>query len=199
MNELPAERAGHVTFGCLNNFCKINDGVLDLWRRVLNEVTDAHLLVLADPGSHRQWVIDRLGVSASRVEFSPRCPRSEFLTLFHRIDLALDTLPYNGHTTALEALYMGVPTVTLPGNTVVGRAGVSMMKNVELTEWIATTAQEYVAIAARFARDLPGLAKLRSTLRRRMEQSPLMDAEGFTRSMENAYRQIWRAWCQRQG
>jgi protein O-GlcNAc transferase len=131
-----------------------------------------------------------------RVDFADRQKRHEYLKFYHRIDIGLDTLPYNGHTTSLDSLWMGVPVVTLVGNTVAGRAGWSQLSNLKLPELAATSPQQFVSIAAGLAHDLPRLAELRRTLRTRMEASPLMDAGGFTRDMEAAYRQIWRTWCE---
>ena len=117
------------------------------------------------------------------------------MKLYHQIDLSLDPLPYNGHTTSLDAFWMGVPTLTLLGKTAVGRAGWSQLCNLDLKELAAETPQQYIAIAAQLAGDLPRLDDLRRTMRQRMLQSPLMDANRFARNMESVYRQIWRRWC----
>ena len=122
-------------------------------------------------------------------------PRRKYLELYHRIDLGLDTLPYNGHTTSLDSYWMGVPVVTLVGQTIVGRAGLSQLMNLQLPELIAHTPDQYVEIATNLASDLPRLSELRGTLRARMEQSPLMDAPRFARDIEAAYRTMWRTWC----
>jgi predicted O-linked N-acetylglucosamine transferase (SPINDLY family) len=198
VNDLPALSTGHVTFGCLNNFCKVNDGVLQLWARVLGAVPGSRLLVLADPGSHCQRVHGRfaqLGIAAERVEFIAKCRRAEYLKLYHRIDIGLDTVPYNGHTTSLDSLWMGVPVVTLVGQTVVGRAGLSQLSNVGLPELVAYSHEEYVEVATGLASDLGRLADLRRGLRARMQRSPLMDAPAFARGIEAAYRTVWRRWC----
>jgi predicted O-linked N-acetylglucosamine transferase (SPINDLY family) len=199
VGELPAQNAGFITFGCLNNFCKISQPTLDLWARALAQVPNSRLLLLAHPGSHRQRTIDYLlaqGVEAGRVEFVAPQPRGAYLRQYHRIDIGLDTLPYNGHSTSLDSLWMGVPVVTLVGNTVVGRAGFSQLSNLKLTELAAQKPEEFVQIAANLARDLPRLESLRASLRPQMEQSPLTDAVGFACGIESAYRQMWRAWCQ---
>jgi predicted O-linked N-acetylglucosamine transferase (SPINDLY family) len=109
------------------------------------------------------------------------------------VDIALDTFPYHGTTTTCEALWMGVPVVTLAGQTHASRVGVSLLSNLGHPEWIATSPEGYVKIAVELAGDLPRLAQLRSTLRGRMEASPLMDAPGFAREIEAAYREMWRA------
>jgi predicted O-linked N-acetylglucosamine transferase (SPINDLY family) len=119
--------------------------------------------------------------------------------LHHRIDLGLDTFPYNGHTTSLDSFWMGVPVVTLVGQRAVSRAGWCQLSNLGLPELAAQTAEQFVRIAVEIAKDLPRLEQLRSTLRRRMEQSPMMDAPKFARNIEAAYRRMWHTWCQRSG
>ena len=136
------------------------------------------------------------GISPDRIELIAFRPRPQYLELYHRIDVGLDTFPYNGHTTSLDSFWMGVPVITLVGKTVVGRAGLSQLTNLGLTELIARTPEQYVQIAAELAGDLPRLAELRRTLRARMQASPLMDGPRFARNVEAAYRQMWRNWCQ---
>src|SRR5262249_48653989 len=104
-------------------------------------------------------------------------------------------LPYNAHTTGLDSYWMGVPVITLVGNTVVGRGGLSQLSNLGLERFAATTPEEFVRIARGLAGDLPKLKDLRQGLRRRMKKSPLMDAVGFARGIEDAYRTMWRRWC----
>ncbi len=195
---LPALAAGRITFGCLNNFCKVNDQVLQLWSRVLRAVDGSRLLLLAPEGSAREFVLNALqreGVQPDRIEFVPRVSRPQYLELYHRIDLALDTIPCNGHTTSLDALWMGVPVVTLVGQTIVGRAGASQLMNLGLPELIAATPDEYVQIAAQLASTIPRLRELRLQLPDRMRTSPLMDASRFARDVEAAYREMWTRWC----
>lgn len=125
-NALPAEKNGYVTFGCLNNFCKVSDDTLCRWGQVMAQVPSSRLILLAPAGRHRQRIYDLLGrydVAAERIEFVEFQPRLQYLQTYHRIDICLDTLPYNGHTTSLDAYWMGVPVVTQVGHTVVGRAG----------------------------------------------------------------------------
>jgi protein O-GlcNAc transferase len=197
VNGLPARESGGITFGSLNNFCKVNAGVLSLWARVLGSVAGSRLIILAGEGSHRRRTVDALereGVEARRVEFVEFRPRREYLELYHRLDVALDTFPSNGHTTSLDALWMGVPVVSLVGDTPVSRAGLSQLTNLGLPELVARSEDEYVVIAKRLAGDLPRLAALRSTLRDRMKVSVLMDAPRFARNIEAAYRAIWERW-----
>jgi predicted O-linked N-acetylglucosamine transferase (SPINDLY family) len=201
VNELPALRDGCVTFGCLNNFCKINDPVLTLWARVLAEVPGSRFRLLAPRGRCREaflGAVEAKGVDLSRVEFMTKAPRSEYLTWYHGIDLVLDTFPYNGHTTSLDALWMGVPVVSLAGEHPVSRAGLSQMSNLGLPELVTSSPDEYVRIAVQLARDIPRLTELRRTLRPRMQASPLMDASTFARNIESAYRGMWQHWCENQ-
>jgi protein O-GlcNAc transferase len=197
-NDLPALAAGHVTFGCLNNFCKVSDDTLHRWGEVMARVPASRLILLAHAGSHRRRVYDLLGqcgVAAERIEFVAYQPRRKYLQTYHRIDLCLDTLPYNGHTTSIDSCWMGVPVVTQVGGTVVGRAGWSQLNNLGLTELAAFDERAFIDIATGLATDLPRLSQLRQTLRPRMEQSPLMDAKRYARAMESTYRQIWQSAC----
>ncbi len=191
VSALPALEAGAITFGCLNNFCKVNDGCLSLWAEVLRAVPRSRLLLRAPRGlarDHVLVVLQREGIAAERVEFVNMRPWPEYLKVYHRIDLGLDTLPYNGPTTSLDASWMGVPTLTLVGQTVVGRDGWSQLCNLGLKELAAETPEQIVALAAQLAGDLPRLQELRGTLRQRMSQSPLMDAPRFARNLERACR-----------
>jgi predicted O-linked N-acetylglucosamine transferase (SPINDLY family) len=198
VNSLPALEHGLVTFGSLNNFCKVNDACLALWSDVLRAVPKSRLLLLAPQGRARDHVLAELrqkGIAEARVEFVDRVPRQQYLHLYHRIDLCLDPVPCNGHTTSLDGFWMGVPTLTLVGDKAVGRAGWSQLCNLGLQELAAHTPEQYVALAAELAHDLPRLQELRRTLQQRMRQSPLMDGKRFARYVEQAYRQMWRTWC----
>jgi predicted O-linked N-acetylglucosamine transferase (SPINDLY family) len=195
INPPPAQTNGHVTFGCLNNFLKVNQQVVQLWARVLRAVMGSRLILLCPEGSARQSITEMFrkeGIQPDRIELIANQPRPQYLELYHRIDVGLDTFPYNGHTTSLDSNWMGVPVVTLVGQTIVGRAGLSQLTNLGLTALIAYSRERYVEIAARLAADLPRLAELRRTLRLRMQASPLMDAGRFARDIEAAYRQMWR-------
>jgi len=119
----------------------------------------------------------------------------DYFAAYNAIDIALDPFPYNGGTTTCDALWMGVPVVTLAGQLALARAGVSILTNSNLPELIAQSPDQYISIATTLARDLPRLAKLRSTMRDRLTKSPLMDAPTYTHGIESAYRQAWRNWC----
>ena len=201
VNPLPATTAGHITFGSLNNFCKVNEGVLALWSRVLGAVPGSRLLLLSNQGRHRDRVLGAFkehGVSPDRIGWFTPAPRRLYLEAYHRIDIGLDTFPYNGHTTSLDSFWMGVPVITLVGPTVVGRAGLCQAMNLGLPELVARSPDQYVELAVGLARDLPRLAGLRASLRQRLQASPLMDAPRFARHVEAAYRQMWLAWCQQE-
>jgi predicted O-linked N-acetylglucosamine transferase (SPINDLY family) len=197
VSPLPSLASGNITFGCLNNFCKINSAVLDLWARVMREVTHSRLLLLAKFGSHRQRTIDYLqeqGIGPDRVEFVPYLPRRDYLRQYHRIDIGLDTFPYNGHTTSLDSFWMGVPVITLVGQTPVARAGWCQLSNLDLVELAARDEQDFVAAAVQLAGDLSKLQQLRDSLRDRMKRSPLMDAPAFASGIEAVYRTMWKTW-----
>src|SRR5208282_799616 len=196
VNDLPALSRGYVTFGCLNNFAKVNPATLRLWSRVLREIHDSRLIMLCPPGEHRRQVIETLGVDPARIQFVATQARPDYLKTYLEIDLALDTLPYNGHTTSLDSFWMGVPVVTLVGPTVVGRAGWSQLNNLNLKELAAFEENDFVRLAVELSQDLPRLAELRGRLRGRMQQSPLMDAPRFTHGLETVFRQLWRDFCQ---
>jgi predicted O-linked N-acetylglucosamine transferase (SPINDLY family) len=195
---LPAMDSGRLTFGCLNSFSKVSSVILDGWIRLLRQVPDSRLILHAREGSHRQRTRDRLGaagVDPRRLEFVGFLPTTEYFRQYQRIDIALDTFPYAGGTTTCDALWMGLPVVTLAGQTAISRGGASILSTVGLESLVAQSADQYVRVAAQLAADLPALAALRDGMRARMRASPLMDAAGFARDVEAAYRQIWRRWC----
>ncbi len=199
VNELPALATGRVTFGCLNNFLKVNRAVLELWGRVLAAVPDSELLLLAPSTWAQEFALNELakqGIDPKRVRFEGLKWRADYLELYHRIDVALDCFPYNGHTTSFDAFWMGVPVVTLLGKTIVGRAGLCQAHHLDLRELVAETPDEYLHIAVGLARDLPRLRALRGELRARLVRSPLMDGPAFTRGLEQAYREAWRHSCE---
>ena len=199
---LPAGAAGPVTFGSFNNLPKLSDETLDLWAQVLLAVPESRLLLKArglDDPAIRRGVIARFalaGVDPARLRFAGRVrDYAGHMALYGEIDIGLDSLPYNGTTTTSEALWMGVPIVTLAGDRHCARVGASLLTRVGLEECIAATPEDYVAIAARLAVDRARLAELRGGMRARLHASPLMDPKGFTAALEEAYRGLWRGWC----
>lgn len=199
VGNLPAMEAGYVTFGSLNNFCKVNEPVLECWARALAEVPASRLLMLCPEGECQTRVMgmfDAHGVAAERIEFVTFKAWPDYVQLYQRIDISLDTFPCNGMTTTCHALWMGVPVITLQGATPFSRAGLSLLTVVGKREWVADSVECYVPIAAELAKDIPRLAAMRATLRERMRNSPLMDAPGFARNMEDAFGTMWRKWCE---
>ncbi len=197
VNDLPAKTNGYITFGCLNNFNKLNNLTIARWSAILNELPTSRLHLYAPEGAHRQRTLNTFkaqGISPDRITFFPRLPREQYLRLYCGIDIALDTLPYNAHTTGLDALWMGVPTVTLAGDRVTGRAGNSQLQNVGLPELVANNNSDYTAIACHLARDIPRLAALRQSLRSSLEKSPIMNAAAFTRALDEHFRAAWQRW-----
>jgi protein O-GlcNAc transferase len=196
--EPPALKNGYVTFGSLNNFCKMNVKVLQLWSRVLSSVPKSRLRVLAPAGEARRWmteVMQSLGIGADRVDFVSRQPRAGYVAELTRIDICLDTLPYSGHTTTLDAIWMGVPVISRVGRTAAGRAGASVLHHLDLNELAAGDDDQFVTAAVELSGDARRLAELRRVLRQRMQSSPLTDARRFAQNVEAAYRRIWQEWC----
>ena len=176
--------------------------VMTVWTRILQAVPGSHL-VLKSPGlgenTMQQMVREKfasLGIAPERLELLGRIPsRKSHLERYWSIDIGLDPFPYNGATTTCDALWMGVPVVTLAGKVHAGRVGVSQLSNLGLAELIGRTPDEYVAIASRLAADLEHLGTLRKELRARMMASPLTDARRFTTNLERAYLGMWKDWC----
>ncbi|MDP9172422.1 MAG: tetratricopeptide repeat protein [Planctomycetota bacterium] len=198
VNALPAQSAGHITFGCLNSFAKVSGPAIDLWIRILSALPGSRLILHAEEGSHQQRLLNQFeksGVNTDRVEFIVKQPFAQYLRNYGRIDIALDPFPYGGGITSCDALYMGVPLVTLEGNTATGRGGKSILSNLGLSRFVAKDPEEYLRVAVHLAGDLSALANLRSGLRALMEQSPLMRATEFARDVERAYREAWQRWC----
>ena len=195
---LPALDRRQITFGCLNNFAKVSQPTLNTWIKLLHAVPASRLLLHAPPGEHRTLLAEKLrhaGINPDRLHFAGKVPIAAYFQLYDQIDIALDTFPYAGGTTTCDALWMGVPVTTLAGKTAVGRGGVSILSNLNLTELVAESEEQYVRIAADLANDLSRLSELRSTLRSRMDQSVLTDAARFAKGMEAAYRQAWSVRC----
>jgi protein O-GlcNAc transferase len=200
---LPAEAVGTITFGSCNNAAKLNDRVFALWARVLKAVPRSRLLLkyvnwFANPSAQRR-ILDafaREGIDAQRIFFDgDRSARMRHLEILNRIDIALDPFPFNGCTTSFEALWMGVPVVTLAGERWLGRMGIGTLAAIGLEALAARDEDAYVAAAATLAGDLASLAQLRAGLRRRVQESLLVDADAYARSVEGAFRSAWRDWC----
>ena len=200
VNALPARSRGHVTFGCLNALAKVGDRVLALWARILGAVPGARLLLQAaalnDPLVQRDFRARAAahGIAAERLELRPFVPVELAAHAYHDIDVALDPFPFCGGMTSLDALWMGVPVVTLPQIMIAGRQGASMLANLGLPELIAADEATYISIAAGLAHDFDRLAALRAGLRERFRRSPLADFVRFTGNLEGAFEGMWRTW-----
>ncbi|MCE9607508.1 MAG: tetratricopeptide repeat protein [Planctomycetia bacterium] len=198
---LPATASDRITFGCFNNLAKMTPAVVQLWADILRAVSGSRLFLktkaLGDPGV-RENVVRMFGeqfIGADRLRLEGSAPREQLLAAYGEVDIGLDPFPFNGGLTTLEALWMGVPVVSLRGNRFVGHATESFLQNMQLGDWVAATRAEYLATAQAWAGDRARLAELRSTLRDRMRNSPLTAAEPFARSFEAALRTMWHAWC----
>jgi predicted O-linked N-acetylglucosamine transferase (SPINDLY family) len=195
ISESPVTRNGRVTFGCLCTFAKVSDPILNLWGRILSRVPGSRLILLTPAGRARERVRTTMAthdVDASRIEFHSWMPRLQYMQLYDQIDIFLDSFPYNGHSTMIDALWMGVCPLSLRGETVVSRGGLSILSNLGLGEHVAKDEDEYLCNATKVAGDPASLANLRHGMRQRMRQSCLMDATGFARGVEAAFREMMR-------
>jgi predicted O-linked N-acetylglucosamine transferase (SPINDLY family) len=197
----PCLKCGAVTFGSANNAAKASPATLDAWARLLAELPDARLLLKGNQfgdAAVRASFLARLNerrVASDRVELLAWLPDvMAHLAVYSRIDIALDPFPYNGATTTCEALWMGVPVVTLRGDRHAGRVGASLLGQIGLTDLIANTVDDYVEIAVALAGDRERLTDLRRSLRPRMAASPLCDGPAFARKIESAFAEMWRGW-----
>jgi protein O-GlcNAc transferase len=199
VNPLPASASGSITLASLNHINKLTPQAFETWARILSLVPDSRLLVLAYAGGRLETnlrdVMARHGVDGGRVEVVDKRPRYEYLRLHERIDLALDTFPFNGHTTVCDALWMGVPSIMLEGDRYASRFGGVALRAVGLGELVAHDVEEYVRLAVAWAGNLVRLAELRQEMRSSVQASPLVDAAGFAQDVEAAYRRMWRRWC----
>ena len=197
VSELPATRNGYVTFCAMCNPAKVNPGVLNTWGEVLSKVPFSRLLLSYcgwnDEANQRRVrnELKTFGVEA-RVDFSFLPSSKELLGLYGQVDIALDTFPYSGGLTTIEALWMGVPTITHPGKWFAGRHSLSHMSNVGLSDWAASSPGEYVAKAVQYGSDLASLASLRSSLRERVRSSPLCDGPLFAQNFATLIESAWR-------
>ena len=196
------ERNGHVTFGSFNNLAKVNRGVIALWARILREVEGAGLVLKSagtdDPETRAglEAHFAAHGVAPERLRIlPPEAQAQNHLALYNEIDIALDPFPYNGTTTTCEALWMGVPVITLAGDRHAGRVGASLLSAVGFQAGIAATPEDYVLTARLLAGQPKLLAAARRNLRGDLARSPLRDHPAHARAVEEAYRTVWQIWC----
>lgn len=198
VTEPPRVRKGYVTFASFNNISKLNGRVIELWSRVLQMVPDSRLLLkwrhLADPYIQERirHGFARHGIAGERIVLDGASPHEAMLAQYGEVDIALDPFPFCGGLTSCEALWMGVPVVTLPGTGVVSRQTDAILHSIGRSEWSASSPERYVAIARKLAGKPRMLGEIRTALRASMLNSPLCDATGLARSLEAAYRTIWR-------
>ena len=194
--------SGNITFGSFNNPAKLSSTTLDAWAILLNRVPCSRFLakgkLFADAAGQAAFLLQlqQRGVDIGRVTLiGPTSGLADHLALYNQVDIALDPFPYNGTTTTCEALWMGVPVVTLRGDRHAGRVGASLLTQIGMPELIAASVEAYIDIAAALADDASHLNELRRTLRARMWTSPLCAAPAFARKMEAAYRTMWHRYC----
>lgn len=192
-------RNGFITFGSFNHISKLSRTVRALWAEILTRLPDSRLVIVGVPdGQARDSLLrdlEHAGVAATRITVVPQLPLDEYYRWFNAVDIALDTTPYSGGTTTCDTLWMGVPVITVPGDLPASRSAASILSTVGLASWIASTPQDYVRLAVDYARDTAGITRLRQSLRRMMRESPIMDEPRFARDVEEAYRHMWRTWC----
>ncbi|HEY8242881.1 MAG: tetratricopeptide repeat protein [Vicinamibacteria bacterium] len=192
----PLARVGVPTFGSFNNAMKLTDATLALWKPLFASLPTARLVAVGVPtGSARKRVVDALGLAPPRVEFVPRLDDAGYRAMYERVDVALDPTPFSGATTTLDALWQGVPVVTLPGAWTWSRSSASLLTGLDARNWIARDADHFVAIARGLVGDATRLAEARAGLRTRMLGSPMIDVPMFVRHLEGAYREAWGAFA----
>lgn len=201
---LATSATGKLTFGCFNNPAKITEAVITCWSKILLALPLAQLHLkyasFNDTGVRQRYfeLFAKQGITSERIKFSGPSPRNKYLEAYQEIDIGLDPFPFNGCTTTMESLWMGVPVVTLRGDRYVSHMGETILKNLGMTECVTNSEEAYIAQAIALASDPTYLAKLRGSLRDRLLNSPLCDGPGFTRYLEDAYRQMWKTWCESQ-
>jgi predicted O-linked N-acetylglucosamine transferase (SPINDLY family) len=202
VHELPAIRNGFMTFGSLHTLPRLNNRVIGLWSRVLLSVPGSRLHIIrttlhGETKKNLEAQFKANGIDPKRIDMMSKIPAAGHLSLYHAIDISLDTFPWSGHTTACESLWMGVPVVTLYGNRHAGRMVSSVLRTLGLTDWIAHSTDEYLSLAQKKAASLEELISLRSRLREAISTSDLCNGEKFTRNVENLYKKVWKDYCAR--
>jgi predicted O-linked N-acetylglucosamine transferase (SPINDLY family) len=193
----PAALRGYPTFGCFNNLAKVNTAVVAVWSTILQRVPGARLMLrtlsLTDRATRERYhkLLQAHGIAAERVELGGALPHAELLAQYGQIDVALDPFPYCGGWSTCEALWMGVPVVTLAGASFLSCVGAGLLSSVGAPELIARSPGQYVERAVELGRDVARLTLVREGLRARVAASPLCDAVAFTRHLEQAYRMMW--------
>lgn len=199
INSLPALASGRFTFGSFSRLSKLNQSVIALWSQLLRALPESQILIGGMPRDGRyqllcRWFEDE-GIAAARLQFHLRCENQSYLKLHHQVDLCLDPFPFTGATTTNHALWMGVPTLTLAGQTVAGRLGPAMLHHVGLEDFVARDPRDFVEKGVDWARNLESLAQLRASMRERFLQSAIGQPEFVAQSLAAAFRHMWLNWC----
>jgi predicted O-linked N-acetylglucosamine transferase (SPINDLY family) len=184
----------------MNNFCKVTQPTLAAWVRLLQVIPQSRLILHIRQGAHREELFkffEQQGIARQRLVLMDWLNIADYFKNYSQVDIALDPFPHGGGTTTCDALWMGVPVVSLAGKTAVSRGSLSILSNLGLADLAAFDVDRYIQIAASLAADLPRMGELRSSLRLRMQKSPLMDESRFARHIEAAYREMWHRWCAR--
>ncbi len=197
---LPALSNGYVTFGSFNNINKISDVCIELWAALLRAIPTSRLMMVTVPeGELRMRLAQQfqaLGVDPRRIQFQNKLPPPEFQRALQQVDITLDPFPVNGATTSCESLWLGVPVLSLIGERFLSRAGYSVLHAARLPDFALETPESLIATAQLLANNLPLLANIRAGLREHLQVTPLLDAAGYTRNLEQLYRNVWQHWCQ---
>ena len=199
VNALPALSNGYVTFGSFNRPNKISRSVVALWAQLLRAVPTARMFLACMPSEDRndpltEW-FEQEGIARNRLLFQKRCGMDLYLGLHSKVDICLDTFPYNGGTTTLHALWMGVPTLTLTGSTPAGRSGATILGHAGLEAFVANDANDFVQKGLSWANDLAALQVIRAGLRERMAKSAMGQPALIAAGLNHAFRVMWQRWC----
>jgi len=200
VNVLPALSNGYLTFGSFNRLEKLRRHTIALWAQLLRALPTARMQIAAMPhdetGANKllAW-FDEEGIARDRFDFRSRGSIPVFLQQHYAVDVCLDSFPYGGLTTALQSLWMGVPTLTLAGETVPGRSGATAMSHAGLEFFVAADEQDFVRRGMALANDIPVLAELRATMRERCLASPMFQPDVIAHSVSRALRTMWERWC----
>jgi protein O-GlcNAc transferase len=198
VNVLPALSNGYLTFGSFNRLSKLSPLVIACWARLLRAVPDSRMVIGALPLDAISTVTDWFraeAIAPERLHFFPRCDMKSYLGLYHQVDLCLDAFPYNGATTSGHALWMGVPTLTMAGETAASRAGATFLNHAGLEGFVAHNRDEFLSIGLRWANDLAALTVLRTSLRTQCELSAMCQPELVAEALTRALRTMWRRHC----
>lgn len=200
INDLPALANGYVTFGSFNRTSKISRSVVAVWAQILRAVPGARMVLggMPEDGKYAnliEWFIEE-GIARERLDFYQRSNMADYLKLHHKVDLCFDTFPYNGGTTTLHSIWMGVPTLTFAGSTVAGRTGAGELSHAGLQAFIAYDEKGFVRKGVEWAGDLQALAEIRANLRERFSNSAAGRPELIAAGLAHALRKMWRRWCE---